>query len=127
MEASFKSPMSVHFIGKHCSQNWFSVVMFYWGIPVYTRALPLSYPSTWTQLMVLPPHISPYLWYWIVVANGEHRMPSVCYTCPCSVQLFLLQCDYQGDKDKKDPHIFELLCYALDSSYAQNYSGGSVR
>ena len=52
-------------------------------------SLTLSFPSTWTQLLGLPPHSSQYLCYWIVVANGnkissqrKQQFPSVCIFPP---------------------------------------------
>ena len=32
-------------------------------------SLPLYFPSTWTQLLGLPPHSKQHIWYWIVVPN----------------------------------------------------------
>ena len=60
--ASFKSsPINLHFIEMNSCQNRFSVLS---GNPsVHKISLPLS------QLLGLPPHTSPYLWYWIDVAN----------------------------------------------------------
>ena len=41
---------------------------------VHRMSLPQDFPSTQLSNVGLPLHTSPYLWYWIVVANGVgHR------------------------------------------------------
>ena len=39
---------------------------------IHNIFLPLSIPFSWTQLLILVPHTSPYLWYLIVVANVKY-------------------------------------------------------
>ena len=52
------------------------------GIPVYTEFPCLKiFPSTQLSKEGLPLHTSPYLWYWIVVANGDWATNSDYYLC----------------------------------------------